>query len=187
MVESYKTITEGATPVEAATEEFKVAQRLIVEIEQTRGKLEGKSLAPSRTVRQKLVVETEAPKKKKARKKEPDPLYEVPEALLEKFGPGGKPQAPDITPELVTRGRSSPELFAKKARASDVDPTTGERGVLERGRGLASKPRKRSKRASSKSKKKKRSASASKSARSEPKTALEKWKQQTKTFRKMRL
>ena len=188
LVESYKTITEGATPVEAATEEFKVAQRLIVEIEQTRGKLEGKSLAPSRTVRQKLVVETGAPKKKKARKKEPDPLYEVPEALLKKFPtPGGKRQAPDITPELVTRGRSSPELFAKKARASDVDPTTGERGVLERGRGLASKPRKRAKRASSKSKKKKRSASASKSARSEPKTALEKWKQQTKIFRKMRL
>ena len=185
LVESYKTITENATPVEEATEEFKVAQRLIVEIEQTRGKLEGKSIAPTRTVRQKLVVET--PQRKKARKKTPAE-YEVPPELLKKFPPaGGKRTEPDITPELVTRGPASPELGAKKPRALDIDPVTALQLEQQTASGLGSKPRKRSKRASSKSKKKKRSSSASKSARSEPKTALEKWKQQTKSFRKMRL
>ena len=183
LIESYKTITEDATPVEAATQAFKVAKELIVEIEETKAKLEGRSLAPTRTV-----PRPSAPRRKKARKKAPAPELAVPEALLKKFeSPSGKRESPDVEPELVTRGITSPEMGAKKARALDVDPTTGQPFALQKASGLASKPRKRSKRASSKSKKKKRSSSASKRKTSEPKTALEKWKQQTKIFRKMRL
>ena len=133
LVESYKTITVDATPAEIATPEYKVANDLIIQIEQTKGKLEAVTLKPTRTVKR----QTSEPKRKKTR-----------------TGPKAKkfPEEPKMEieqPEAVTRiAPDRPPLMEKGPAPMDIDPTTGLARVAEVGYGLSNKPKKRAKRSS---------------------------------------
>ena len=179
LIESYKPITVDATSAEIATPDYKAAQDLIVEIEQTKGKLEKQTLKPTRTV-------TRQPSEPKRKKKKTGPAVEP--VMGKQFPPAPEPKMDIEEADPVTRiAPDRPPLMGKGTEPMDIDPTTGLARVGVLGYGLRKKPKKRAKRSSKRAKKQKKRTESDENAPSEPETALEKWDRQTRIFRKMRL